>query len=458
MPGGFGENFVTAKMNERNVCIGDIISVGSEVLLQVSLPRSPCFKLNHRFSIKKFAPITAQTSRTGWYYRVVREGVVKAGDELRLVERKWPDWTIERIQKYLVRETDNLARNEELAAIEALGEEARGQFRNRVAKAKKRSEPRKEEVWTDMKIVSREMETPRIMSLVLQAQGDHPDKGTPIAGAHAKLKLPNGLVRTYSVVSNDSGEYVFEDKIALGIALDEKSRGGSQYLHNNARVGGIIQIGRVTSDVKKAGAASNHVFIAGGIGITAFLRLMELYGEIHWGLKLHYAVRSPEEVPFRKRLEAFGTDVVYYHKSQGERMDVAEIIKNRPWNSQVYVCGPGRMMEAAKAAAEEHGVPEDEVHYEAFAADASGDPFEVEVANKDNAVLQVGPDDSLLEVLRQQYNDVPSSCEVGNCGTCKVTLKSGRVDHRGTALLQQEKQEAMLSCVSRGIGRITIEI
>jgi MOSC domain-containing protein YiiM len=71
--GGFGENLVSECMNERNICIGDIIRVG-EALLQVSLPRQPCFKLNHRFGIKGFAPQTFKKSRTGWYYRVLEEG------------------------------------------------------------------------------------------------------------------------------------------------------------------------------------------------------------------------------------------------------------------------------------------------------------------------------------------------------------------------------------------------
>jgi len=87
-------------MNERNVCIGDIVSIGDEVLLQVSLPRQPCFKLNHRFQLKNFAPNTYKTSRTGWYYRVLREGTIQAGDEIKLVERKHPTWTIERVQEY----------------------------------------------------------------------------------------------------------------------------------------------------------------------------------------------------------------------------------------------------------------------------------------------------------------------------------------------------------------------
>ena len=77
-PGGFGENLVTAHMNERNVCIGDIVSVGTDgLLLQVSLPRQPCFKLNHRFQLRNFAPNTYKLSRTGWYYRVLQEGTIQ---------------------------------------------------------------------------------------------------------------------------------------------------------------------------------------------------------------------------------------------------------------------------------------------------------------------------------------------------------------------------------------------
>lgn len=98
---------MSERMNERNVCIGDKIRIG-EVLLQVSLPRQPCFKLNHRFGLKGFASQTWKKSRTGWYYRVLEEGWMGVGDEIRLVERPWPRWTIERIQEYLHRDKNNL--------------------------------------------------------------------------------------------------------------------------------------------------------------------------------------------------------------------------------------------------------------------------------------------------------------------------------------------------------------
>ncbi|RSL42088.1 hypothetical protein CEP53_012388 [Fusarium sp. AF-6] len=457
VPGGFGENFVTAEMNERNVCIGDIISVGPEVLLQVSLPRQPCFKLNHRFSLKNFAPVTYQTSRTGWYYRVLHEGVVSVGDELRLVERQWPKWTVERVQEYLHRNTDNLEMNEELSTLEVLGQESRGQFMKRVARARRKN---RTDAWKEYTIIGRKMETTRVVSLVLQAVSPDPEAGKFVPGSHARLKLPNGLMRSYSIVStaDKKDKANVGNLFELGVALDDKSRGGSRYLHDHAHLGNVIQVGRITSDVVPAKSASTHVFIAGGIGITAFIDLLKRYHTIHWALKLHYAVRSAQEFPYRDRLEALGDDVVVYDGSKGQRMDIEAIVKALPWNSHLYVCGPTRMMAAAKEAVQKHGIPADEVHFEAFAAEVTGDAFEVQVVNRGHKLVRVDGEESLLEVLRREFDDVPSSCEVGNCGTCKVKVMSGRVEHRGTALSEEERRGGMLACVSRGIGRIAIEL
>lgn len=99
---------MSEKMNERNVCIGDKIRIGEEVLLQVCLPRQPCFKLNHRFGVKGFAKQTWMKSRTGWYYRVLVEGFVGVGDRIVLVERSHPKWTIERIQEFFHRDTSQI--------------------------------------------------------------------------------------------------------------------------------------------------------------------------------------------------------------------------------------------------------------------------------------------------------------------------------------------------------------
>lgn len=455
VPGGYGENFVTERMNERNVCIGDVIAVGEELVLEVSLPRQPCFKLNQRFGVKSFATMTWKTSRTGWYYRVVTPGTVRAGDTIRLVERKNPKWTIERVQEYLHRKTDDAAMNEELSQIEALGVESRGNFQARVEKQKAKERKAREAVptWREFRVVERTQQTPRIVSFVLEAVEPltDPEQMELEPGAHAKLKLGNGLVRAYSVVDGN------KNRFQLGISLDDKSRGGSKYMHEVAQVGHTLQVGAITAGIKRGRYAGNHIFVAAGVGITAFLSHIEMLMDLKWELELHYAVRSAEEVPFRDRLKKLGNRLTIYDKSAGQRLDITGILSRMKWNSQLYFCGPKRLMDEAARETKARCIPDSDMHFEAFEADISGDPFEAVVANKGDKLLKVGEEETLLEVL-QKYFEVDSSCCVGNCGTCKISVKAGRVDHRGTALTEEEKETSMLSCVSRGIGRITVEI
>ena len=452
-PGGFGENFVLKYMNERNVCIGDVFAIGDGgAVLQVSLPRQPCYKLNHRFQLKNFAPNTYKLSRTGWYYRCLAEGYVQAGDRVVLRERKWPQWTVERVQEYLHRNLQDHAMNEELAKIEALGEESRSNFQKRVKKYKALADVNVQKAkWRKFVLTEKERQTPRISSFTLAAASKITEGGLD-PGTHATIRLPNGLVRSYSIVSGSHNDF------QLGIALKEQSRGGSRYLHESTSVGDTIEVGAFSEPIPVAKASSNHLFIIGGIGITAFLPLFEHFRDVHYNFEVHYAVRSADEVPFRKRLQLLDDYVHYYDRSLGERMDINNILGTLSWNTHVYVCGPTRMNLAVKAAAALAGLEEGDVHYEAFHADVTGDPFEAEVVNRAGKIVQVKGEESLLEALRSVFGDVESSCEVGNCGTCKVGLMRGRVEHRGSGLSSDEKTTAMLSCVSRGIGRIAIEI
>ena len=430
-------------------------------MLQVSLPRQPCFKLNHRFSLKDFAPVTARTSRTGWYHRVLRPGPVRAGDTLRLVDRPWPRWTVERVQEYLHRRPADDAANRLLADVDALGDEARAQFRKRVARALRGAT----RAAADFRITRRTQETPRIVSLVLDAVRPDPAAELPLLGARARLRLPNGLARTYSVVAGDDASLSkLRNRLELAVALADDSRGGSRHLCRSARVGDVLRVESIAPGPGLCAAASYHRLIAGGIGITALLALVRRMHAVHLDYALHYAVRSAADVPFRDRLAPFRDHMVLYDASRGQRLDVAAIVDALPWNGHLYVCGPPRMMDAARAAVDARGIPPDEVHYEAFAADddaaaaAAGDAFEAEVAGPAARLLRVAADETLLDALRREVPDFPSSCEVGSCGTCKVRLVHGRVQHRGTALLPEERETAMLACVSRGIGRITIEL
>jgi ferredoxin len=114
-------------------------------------------------------------------------------------------------------------------------------------------------------------------------------------------------------------------------------------------------------------------------------------------------------------------------------------------------------MDDVVATAKKYNLPDSLVHLEQFTITTSGDPFTVEL-KESKKVIEVGAAQTLLEALRAVGMDIDSSCEVGNCGTCKVDVCSGKVEHKGIGLLENEKDEAMLSCVSRGVGTIVLDL
>ncbi|GAA6211257.1 MOSC domain-containing protein [Hyphomicrobiales bacterium 4NK60-0047b] len=111
--GAFGENISTVGLTEKEVCLGDIFQLGTGVV-QISQGRQPCWKLNERFGVSLMARQVQKTGRTGWYYRVLKEGVVGAGDCLCLKERLAPEWTLGRVTNLLYVDVKNFAALSEL--------------------------------------------------------------------------------------------------------------------------------------------------------------------------------------------------------------------------------------------------------------------------------------------------------------------------------------------------------
>lgn len=120
-PGAFGENFTTKGLTEADVAIGDVFQAGS-ALIQVSQGRQPCWKLNARFDLKDLATRVQNNGRTGWYYRVLREGSVEAGAELQLVDRTNPEWTVSRIWKAFYVRTLEYGELSQIAQLPQLAE------------------------------------------------------------------------------------------------------------------------------------------------------------------------------------------------------------------------------------------------------------------------------------------------------------------------------------------------
>jgi MOSC domain-containing protein YiiM len=95
--GAFAENFTLDGLSEQTVCLGDVYAVGGEAVVQVSQPRSPCWKIARRWRRPDLTERVEATGRTGWYHRVLHEGAVEAGQPVMLLERPFPQWSIARV-------------------------------------------------------------------------------------------------------------------------------------------------------------------------------------------------------------------------------------------------------------------------------------------------------------------------------------------------------------------------
>ena len=116
--GAFGENFTIGGATETDVCIGDQLQVGSAIV-EVSQPRMPCWKLGRRWNRHDLPKLVTQSGRSGWYFRVRREGVVEAGQAIDLIERPYPEWTVMKVNDVFYRGTD-IDEARRLAACPAL--------------------------------------------------------------------------------------------------------------------------------------------------------------------------------------------------------------------------------------------------------------------------------------------------------------------------------------------------
>ena len=112
-PGSLGENLSSLGLTEVNVHIGDVYRAGT-VVLQVSQPRSPCWKINHRFGNERLSRFIANQRITGWYYRVLEAGVLEAGDRLELLDRQAAAWSIDQFWQI------QMAHRPDLAALAGL--------------------------------------------------------------------------------------------------------------------------------------------------------------------------------------------------------------------------------------------------------------------------------------------------------------------------------------------------
>jgi ferredoxin-NADP reductase len=281
-------------------------------------------------------------------------------------------------------------------------------------------------------------------------------------GSHLDLSLRiDGLpdTRSYSVVgaSPVAGAY----RIAVKLLPD--SRGGSRWVHGLVP-GQTVTISRPRSHFPLQHGRPEYLLIAGGIGITALVGMAETLARHQRPFRLLYAGRDREEMPFRRELADVCSDALeVFATADGQRLDIAAAIDRLDPDGEAYVCGPLRLMDAARAAWRQAGRPAARLRIETFGASGryptAGFTVRVDDVGREVAVPA---NRTMLTALTEAGVEMMWDCLRGECGLCTVTVldHDAPLDHRDVFLSEDERAAgtAMCACVSRAsTGRVSID-
>lgn len=278
-------------------------------------------------------------------------------------------------------------------------------------------------------------------------------------GAHIDVVLPSGRIRQYSLngLRNDRDHW----RIAVRrIPLEAGGGGGSIEVHSLA-VGDELVVRGPREAFPFVFNPAGYLFVAGGIGITPILPMLRRTvrrNRVPWTLV--YTGRTRDSMPFLDELAAitrgFEERVHIWPDDEFGTPDARRILALAPLGASLYTCGPAPMIDAIRAVVPDPQV--DALHYERFSPPpvVGGRSFTIRLAS-DGTDVRVGADESALTAVRRARPAQAYSCQQGFCGTCKVRVLDGEVDHRDRSLTDFERAGHMMLCVSRGAGTVTIE-
>lgn len=282
-------------------------------------------------------------------------------------------------------------------------------------------------------------------------------------GSHIDIAVElDGLpdIRSYSLVGErpDDGAY----RIAVKDVID--SRGGSRFVRALQK-GAQVEISEPRSHFEVQYGRPEYLLVAGGIGITPIFGIAHALRRHGRPFRLLYACRARDQMPFVEQLsELLGDRLECFVSSEGMRVDLGGEIDRLDPDGELYVCGPGRMREAAQKAWRERGRPPDRLRFETFASGGRfpAEEFVVRVHDQQDREIVVPRNRTMLDALGDHGVELMWDCRRGECGLCAVTVLDveGKLDHRDVFLSeeQQAQESSLMTCVSRAVGgAVTID-
>jgi ferredoxin-NADP reductase len=271
-------------------------------------------------------------------------------------------------------------------------------------------------------------------------------------GAHVDLLLDEGLTRQYSLCGDPRDRTVWR----VGVLLDPHGRGGSRHVHSNLQEGVTVRV-RGPRNHFPLVDSPRYLFIAGGIGITPIVPMIDCAERTGSDWTLIYLGRSRTTMPFAAELaDTYGERVDLWPRDEKGRFDLGAALKEPKDQTVVYCCGPEELLTAAEQNCRRW--PQGSLRVERFAAKGPAARADVQalesfqvVCQRSELTVDVPADMSILEALEDADVPVSSACLEGICGTCEAAVLGGTPDHRDSMLTDAERAsgEVILTCVSR---------
>jgi ferredoxin-NADP reductase/MOSC domain-containing protein YiiM len=504
--GQFGENFTVEGLSDAEVCIGDRYRIGG-ALFEVTQPRVTCYRVGIRLNEPEMAALLVKHGRPGFYFRVLDEGEVRAGDEITQVASGPERMSVFEVNALLYMPGHPRNQLERALRIPALSVGWRSSFEALLTQERQAGvttgnagltaasgEPPAWPGFRPFRVARKVRESGNVSSLVLE-----PTDGQPLAaalpGQFVVLRLGPGsapaLMRSYSL-SGEPGATRYR------VSVKREAHGAaSGYIDDTLQIGDIVPASAARGNFTLRPGDTPVVLLSAGIGVTPVLAMLHALAaeastrEIWW----LYGTRNGREHPFaeetRELLKALAhcrSQICYSTPDPEDRPDVdfdtagrlnARVLQELelPRNADFYICGPSSFMSDLSAGLAALGVTPDRIHTEMFGAGPSITPG-IAASPRRPPHLPAGLAGSgpLVSFARSGLNvrweptlhsllelaeacDVPVrwSCRTGVCHTCETGLVAGKTGYR-PGPIDPPADGNVLICCAQPEGDIVIDL
>ncbi len=505
--GQFGENFTIDGLCDEEVCIGDRYRVGG-ALLEVTQPRVTCYRVGIRMNEPKMPALLVAHGRPGFYFRVIEEGKVEAGDEIMRVASGAERMTVSEISALLYKPGHPRRQLERALCIPALSAGWRGSFEALLAQERSggattgnagltaaSGPPPAWPGFRPLRVSRKVRESKNVVSLVLEPADGRALTAT-LPGQFIAVRLRSApdapaLMRSYSLSGRPSAE-----QYRVSVKREAHGAAGA-YIDETLQVGDVVDASAARGGFTLLPGGVPVVLLSGGIGATPVLSMLHALAaepsarEVWWihGARDGYEHAFAEETRALVNALPHGHSHVRYSSPAPEdrlgvdfdapgRLNV-QVLRELgvPRNGDFYICGPTTFMSDLAGGLAAWGVAPGRIHNEIFGAGPSITPG-IAASPHRPPHLPPGPPgagplvsfarsglnvrwgstfESLLELAEACDVPVRWSCRTGVCHTCETGLVAGRVGYRPDPV-DVPANGNVLICCSEPEGDIVIDL